>query len=124
MPEKPELARVLTTNADGVRIVTATGELDVATSGLLEQHLAKVTAGRASGLIVDLTGVIFIDSSSIHALFKAGARFRGPKPVLVVEPGFVRRVLDIVEIEHVFAIEASLAEAMKRVGAEPPTEPG
>jgi anti-anti-sigma factor len=117
---KPEPARVLTTNVDGVRIVTAIGELDVATSGLLEQHLAGAVADDVRSLVVDLTRVMFIDSSNIQALFKAGASFRGKKPVLIVEPGFVRRVLDIVEIETLFAIETSLSDAMERVGAELP----
>ena len=113
----PDPASVLVTDVNGVRIVTVIGELDLATRGPLEQELQKVTDG-ASHLIIDLRRVTFIDSGAIHALFKAGTKFDESRAFLLVEPGFVRRVLDIVEIDQVFSIESSLSEAMNRVGAE------
>jgi len=115
-----EPTRVVVTDVDGIRIVTVIGELDVATRGPLEQQLDTVAMDGASGLIVDLRRVTFIDSGSIHALFKAGTGFDDSNRVLVIEPGFVRRVLDIVEIHRVFAIEASLSDAMARMGGTLP----
>jgi len=115
-----EPTRVVVTDVDGIRIVTVIGELDVATRGPLEQQLEQVSADGVSGLIVDLRRVTFIDSGSIHALFKAGTGVDDSNRVLVIEPGFVRRVLDIVEIHRVFAIEASLSDAMARMGATLP----
>jgi anti-sigma B factor antagonist len=115
-----EPTRVLVTDVNGVRIVTVIGELDVATRGPLEQQLAKVASDGVHSLIVDLRRVTFIDSGAIHALFKAGTSLDDSRAILLIEPGFVRRVLDIVEIERVFAIESSLTDAMNRVGAALP----
>ena len=115
-----EPTQVLVTDVNGVRIVTVIGELDVATRGPLEQQLARVPSDGVERLIVDLRRVTFIDSGAIHALFKAGTSLDDSMAILLIEPGFVRRVLDIVEIDRVFRIESSLADAMGRVGAAPP----
>lgn len=116
----PEATRVLVTDVNGVRIVTAIGELDVATRGPLERQLAKVASDGVSRLIVDLRRVTFIDSGSIHALFRTGTSMGDSNAVLLIEPGFMRRVLDIVEIDRVFTIENSLADAMSRAGSTLP----
>jgi anti-sigma B factor antagonist len=53
----------------GVAVVTATGELDVSTSGLLREGLLRVvTDENHRGLVVNLAGVTFIDSTGIGVL--------------------------------------------------------
>jgi anti-sigma B factor antagonist len=46
--------------------VTVTGELDIATVGRLEAEVAAVLARGARRLILDLSGLTFIDSSALR----------------------------------------------------------
>jgi anti-sigma B factor antagonist len=49
-------------------VVTLTGEVDVATAGRLRDHLAALIARGARHLVLDFTGVAFIDSSGLSVL--------------------------------------------------------
>src|SRR5205823_5579016 len=53
----------------GVAVVTVAGELDVSTSGLLRDGLLRVLTDETHrGLVVNLAGVNFIDSTGIGVL--------------------------------------------------------
>lgn len=76
---------------DGVR-VRVEGELDVATAPALEEALKRAEASDASGIVIDLTGVSFIDSTGLRTLLEAHARDAGgPEearlPRLRITPG-------------------------------------
>jgi anti-anti-sigma factor len=60
-----------TVGDDGQLILTATGEIDLSNIGAFDQALADATAEVAGGgkLTVDLSGVDYLDSSAINALF-------------------------------------------------------
>ena len=61
----------------GVAVVTVTGELDVSTSGLLRDGLLRVvTDENRRGLVVNLAGVNFIDSTGIGVLVGVWHRVR------------------------------------------------
>jgi len=75
-------------DADGIPVVTAVGEIDMSNADRFRDALgqAAVAGGR---LVVDLTGVEYLDSAGVHALFEHAARIRliaGPllEPVLTV----------------------------------------
>ena len=54
---------------DGVAVVTVTGDVDVATCAALRDNLLQVVAdGNFRGLVVNLAGVSFIDSTGIGVL--------------------------------------------------------
>jgi anti-sigma B factor antagonist len=54
---------------DGVTVVTVTGDVDVATCAALRDSLLQVIAGENfRGLVVNLAGVSFIDSTGIGVL--------------------------------------------------------
>lgn len=56
-------------NEGQTTVVAVTGELDLASSHILEEQLA--TAGGAELVIVDLRGLEFIDSTGLSVLVKA-----------------------------------------------------
>jgi anti-sigma B factor antagonist len=67
-------------------------------------------AGSGSPIVVDLSGLAFIDSSGIHALLR-------PRPYdntieLVCPPGNVRRVLEVTKLEHVLPVHDTLDAAL------------
>jgi len=66
--------RIDTVGRDGSLVLVVQGELDIATSPLLDEALTRAQATRATSIVVDLLGVTFIDSTALHVLIKhAGA---------------------------------------------------
>lgn len=79
------------------RTVALEGEIDLATTGPLNQALDDVLGDRPTVLIVDLTRLTFMDSTGIHALLAAHKRCQdaGCRMVVVVGASHIRRVLEI-----------------------------
>ena len=77
---------------DGYRLV---GELDMATCGGLTELLRTAAAGH-DPVVLDFSGVSFMDSSGLRALLEGAGQPTGCGPVVIVNPSAqVRRVLDI-----------------------------
>ena len=77
--------------ADGIPVVTVAGEIDMSNADRFRDALGLAAAAAADGgsFVVDLTGVEYLDSAGVHALFAHAARIRliaGPllEPVLTV----------------------------------------
>jgi anti-sigma B factor antagonist len=65
----------LKTDQDGdVIAVSATGELDIATAGLLDEELLRVHELSPRLLVLDLRGLTFLDSTGIRTILAADAR--------------------------------------------------
>lgn len=94
----------------GARILVA-GELDMATAPqLLDAVQAVVREGGAPGIVIDLFGVAFMDSSGLSALLRcqraagaAGCEFMLALPL----PRPVERVIDISGVRPSFIFESS-----------------
>lgn len=82
------------------------GELDVATVDDLQDVLERASAEGYACIVVDLSGLEFIDSSGLEALAVGHKRQRanGGDVVLRNPNQRIRRVLEIVGFEKVFAI--------------------
>ena len=61
----------VTTEADDVVLITVTGDIDIATVERIRSAVARATALHAKGLVLDLSGVKFMDSSGIAVLIEA-----------------------------------------------------
>ncbi|MGH3153494.1 MAG: STAS domain-containing protein [Streptosporangiaceae bacterium] len=72
---------------DGIPVVSAVGEIDM--SNAEEFRAALGTAAGGGQLVVDLTGVEYLDSAGIHALYAVASRIR-----LIASP-LLSPVLDI-----------------------------
>ncbi len=62
--------RIETAERDGSLVLMAEGELDIATSPLLDEALARARATAATRIVVDLVKISFIDSTGLHVLVK------------------------------------------------------
>ena len=62
--------RIDTVGRDGSLVLEVHGELDIATSPLLDEALTRARATNAASIVVDLRGVTFIDSTALHVLIK------------------------------------------------------
>ena len=98
-------------------VVSASGELDVASVEPLERELAGLAHLDALRVIVDLTGVTFIDSAGLGLLVREAKRLqaRGGACVLVADDPRILRVFQITGLDRMFGIERSLAEGVDRL---------
>jgi anti-sigma B factor antagonist len=107
---------VLPERPDGVRLLCAEGELDVITAPPLLPDLARLVAG-ASGVVLDLSGVTFFDSSGVRLVDRLARECgRIATPVRVVAPrgSAPRRVLELVGLTDDLVAE-DMAEAVTAV---------
>lgn len=90
----------------GERILVVTGEIDIATAPELRCELDALSLGAHSPVVVDLSGVTFLDSSGISALVAARQAVAGTDATLVLlEPSPpVRLVLEISGVGELFEI--------------------
>ncbi len=82
---------------DGVH-VAATGELDIATAESLERELHAAEESDASMIVLDLSGLTFIDSTGLRLVLEVNDRCGGEADRLRVIAGSpaLERLLDIV----------------------------
>jgi anti-sigma B factor antagonist len=82
-------------------ILSVSGELDVATVGILRDEVRDVLTEAPGQVVLDLTGTTFIDSTGSRELAraaKAGAAVAVPVIAVVpIENRRVRRVLDLLQ---------------------------
>jgi anti-sigma B factor antagonist len=99
---------VLYDEAGDVVVVVIEGEHDIYTAPTLRERLDEAL-GRGGGIVVDLTGATFVDSSVLGALLDARRRALESDQGFVVcigdtvEPG-VQRILDITGLVPVLPV--------------------
>jgi anti-sigma B factor antagonist len=112
-------------DAGDVVVVVVEGEHDIYTAPTLRDRLDEAI-GRGSGIVVDLTGATFVDSSVLGALLDARRRALDAGQGFVVsvgdtvEPG-VQRILDITGLVPVLPVvngrEAAIQAARESNGS-------
>ncbi|MGQ0626935.1 MAG: STAS domain-containing protein [Phycisphaerales bacterium] len=100
--------------AEGVLMVVATGDIDLSGSPALRTQLKKAQETRPKRIIVDLSGVPYMDSSGLATLVEAmkSARTTQTKLVLFGLSDRVRSIFEIAKLESVFTIVADQSAAM------------
>ena len=108
---------VSTRECDGQVVVALRGELDVVDAARVAAAFVAVAA-RERNVIVDLTGLEFIDSSGVAALVRARqhARHAGGDLLLAAPRQQILRVLALTSLIDVFSIHASLDETVSSAG--------
>jgi anti-sigma B factor antagonist len=113
-----DLVQLETEARDDVIIARVTGELDLAGAPSTGEAIAEAVPTSARALVVDFSGLAFIDSSGIAMLFNLVRRLSGRRQHLHVvarggEP--VARVLEIVEFHRAAPGHDTLDEALAQV---------
>jgi anti-sigma B factor antagonist len=93
--------RIESHDVGGVTHVMLGGEFDLAGIQQFESVLGKLEAERPETLVIDLSGLDFMDSSGLRALVMADQRARSAGRRLAIVPGPppVRRVFEITQLD-------------------------
>jgi anti-sigma B factor antagonist len=98
---------------DGYLVVSLAGELDLYNAHEVREALLECCAEAPERLVVDLSGVKFIDSTALGVLIEARTRLTNRRGFLLAAPGLeTRRALEISGLDRHFAVHDSLDAAL------------
>jgi anti-sigma B factor antagonist len=101
------------TRSDGSTVVSLAGELDLYNAHEVREALLECAAETPTRLIVDLSGVKFIDSTALGVLIEARTRMENRRGFLLAAPGLeTKRALEISGLDRHFAVHDSLDSAL------------
>ncbi|GAA2722014.1 STAS domain-containing protein [Cellulomonas aerilata] len=97
-----------------VVVVQVAGEIDVYTAASLREKLADLIDADHTDVVVDLTGVTFMDSTGLGVLVGALKKVRGygGRLQLVIDQEKVIKVFRITALTQVFTIHETLDAAL------------
>ncbi len=96
-------------DARATAVVTVSGELDANTARDLEEHLVRV-GGDHDAVVLDLTGVTFVDSVALASLSAAADRV---VDLRVVGSRQVARMIALAGMDSEIALHDSVADATR-----------
>jgi anti-sigma B factor antagonist len=87
-------------------VLTVSGELDLATHGILSGELKRAEASEAKRILLDLGGLTFMDSTGLAVLVEAHARSATNGIPLRIFPvcGQVREIIKMTGLMEIFNI--------------------
>lgn len=102
-------------------VVAVAGEVDVYTAPALDEVLSAAIAEGRADLVVDLSGVSFLDSTGLGVLVKALKRAREADGSLAVatESERVLKVFRITGLDLVIPVYATAEEAVAEITPDP-----
>lgn len=99
---------------DAIPVVSITGDIDLETSPQLRDFLKPKSSKKTPALLLDFTGVEYIDSSGLATLieyFQAVQGFKGKLALASLSPR-VKNVFEIVRLEQIFSIHTDVSSAL------------
>jgi anti-anti-sigma factor len=112
------LAQLRLDTQDRVAVATVDGEIDLSNATGLEMAISESVPNQALGLVVDVAGVRYLDSSGVGLLFNLARRVsRRQQEFAVVAPSdaAVREILALSGAEHALSLHDSLTDAVSQL---------
>lgn len=102
----------------GVTVVALSGDVDVAQGLSLRDLLGELLGGPPGPVVIDLSGVRFLDSSGVGLLVTSHRRAtEDGRAFGVAEPGdAVRRTLQLTRTDRILTVHETLADALDALG--------
>jgi len=113
---------IISDREDDVHTIRPFGELDLANAGELQRELERVEASDAESIVVDLSGLTFMDSTGVQVLFCAHARSRADSDRLVLLRGSpaVQRVLALTGVDTLLPFAGQSSTSTSTPAPDPP----
>jgi anti-anti-sigma factor len=118
-----ELARIEIDQAPRGVVARISGEIDISNVGLVKRKLTDAVTSASRGLVVDVSGTTYLDSSGVYLLFELARALEGrQQQMCVVAPPTTpsTRVLLITGFDHIVPVTSTVEEAIEKVGAGAP----
>jgi len=99
---------------DTIPIVSITGDIDLENSPKLREYLKPKASQKTPRLLLDFTGVSYIDSSGLATLieyFQSVQGFGGKLALASLSPR-VKNVFEIVRLEQIFSLHPDIPSAL------------
>ena len=112
MSAYPEL-RIKTRGS--IPVAEFSGELDVASTGLVREKLFTAVENQDVGLVIDLNDASYIDSAGVNLLFDVAERLSVRQlatAVVCPKGGFVERIFEVVDLASVVDVHRSVDAAV------------
>lgn len=105
---------VETRDSGNQTIVSVCGELDVYTAPDLEESLEELVGAGKTNLVIDLTGVTFLDSTGLGVMVKALKWVREASGALqvVADEERIARVFRITGLDEIMSLTSALDQAL------------
>ena len=97
-----------------------TGEIDLSNASELEETIVDAVPNTALGMVVDLSGVEYLDSAGVRMLVHLVERFRWRQQVMrtaTPDGSRVRGVLSMAGADGVIPVDATVTEAREWIVA-------
>ena len=109
-----ELLQVELREQDGWTVLTLVGQLDVATAPDLRQSLQEAQYGGERSVVLDLSGLEFLDSFGLGVLVGGlrRARLREGRLVLAAVGERIHQVLEVTGLTEAFELAGSVEEVL------------
>lgn len=114
------LAVEVSTADDRAAVVSTRGEIDATSVEQLRPELTALADAGHSQVVLDLTGVTFLDSSGLGALVSSHRRLQllGGRLRLVCRNDLVLRVFRLTGLDNVMSIVPTLEQALEEAAAQ------
>ena len=93
-------------------VVWASGDVDTNVAETFQDMMLQVMRSQGPSLLLDLSGVSFMDCAALRALLLTQRRagMRGGSVSLIAESPAVRRIIDLLGVRDVFPVRERLSE--------------
>ena len=114
-----ELATLRVRERGGIVLAVVEGEIDLSNAPSLQGELTAAVPNSARGLLLDLSGIEFLDSSGVHMLYDVADRLttRQQKFAVVLEPDAPpRRAIELSGVEPAAWLHGDRSAALAAIG--------
>jgi anti-sigma B factor antagonist len=109
-----QLLEVDVSRVDGAHVLTARGELEMASALGLATPLTEIAGGEDGPVLLDFSELTFMDSTGMSVLLNARRRLtrQGRTMAIVCPPGAVRRVFELTNMVDTLKVHGSRDAAL------------
>lgn len=103
----------MSADSDTFAILSLEGDIDLYHSATVKEHLAELVDRKANRILVDLSGVTYIDSSGLATLIEALQKVMayGGKMALFAATATVQHIFEVARLDQVFRLFPDEASA-------------